>query len=396
LETFERVFLIGAGKGSAPMAKAVEEIIGEQLTSGLVIVKYGHALPLKRVQIIEAAHPIPDEAGLEATQKILDDLQEYSGNDLVLCVFSGGGSALLPAPVASVTLSEKQETTRVLLECGASIDEINSIRKHLSKSKGGGIAAAAYPATVISLILSDVVGDALEVIASGPTVADSTTYRGCLDLIERYGLREKIPGSVLHHLQQGARGERNETPKPGDPVFDKVSNHIVGNNRAALLAAEERARSLGYTVMILSSCIQGEAREVAQVFAAIGKEIALSGHPVSPPACILAGGETTVTVSGSGKGGRCQEFALSAAISLEGCERIALLCGGTDGSDGPTDAAGAFADGSTYRRALQSGLNPKDFLMRNDAYTFFDSMGQLVKTGPTRTNVMDLYCLIVD
>ncbi len=396
LASFKRIIVIGCGKGTAPMARALEEILGDRLTGGWITVKYGHGLPLKKVRVTEAGHPIPDEAGLAATRLILDRLRECTATDLVLGAFSGGGSALSPAPRAPLELSEKQETTRLLLDCGATIFELNAIRKHLSVSKGGQLAKIAYPATLVSLFLSDVVGDALEAIASGPTVPDPSTCADCLRIIERYGLSAKLPPAVLKLLRDGVQGLIEETPKEGDAVFRKVQNLVVGSNRAALLASAQKAAELGYKTLILSSFIQGEAREIAQLFAAVGKEIVVSGHPVSPPACLLAGGETTVTVRGRGRGGRNQELALAAALGLEGWPGITLLSAGTDGSDGPTEAAGAYADGGTCQRARQQGLNPQESLSNNDSYNFFSQLGDLLITGPTRTNVMDVVCLLVN
>jgi glycerate 2-kinase len=396
LASFKRIIVTGFGKGTAPMAKALEEILGDRLTAGWIIVKYDHGIPLKKVQVMEAGHPIPDKSGLQATRFLLDRLKECTAEDLVLCAFSGGGSALSPAPRAPLELSEKQQTTQLLLDCGATIFELNSIRKHLSVSKGGQLARIAYPATLVSLFLSDVVGDTLEAIASGPTVPDSSTFADCLQIVERYGLSEKLPPRVLKLWRDGAQGLIEETPKPGDAVFQRVQNLIVGNNRAALLASAQKAAQLGYNTLILSSFIQGEAREIAHFFAAVGKEIVASGHPVSPPACILAGGETTVTMRGVGKGGRNQELVLATALSMEGWPQIAILSAGTDGSDGPTDAAGAFADGDTSQRALKQGINPQEYLLNNDSYNFFKLLGDLLITGPTRTNVMDVICLLVN
>jgi hydroxypyruvate reductase len=378
------------------MSKALEDILGDRLTEGWITVKYGHGVPLKRVRLMEAGHPVPDEAGLQATQFILDHLRECTEKDLVLCAFSGGGSALSPAPRSPLGLGEKQETTQHLLECGATIFELNSIRKHLSICKGGQLAQMACPATIVSLFLSDVVGDLLDVIASGPTVPDPSTFSDCIGIVERYGLTEKLPPRVFKLLRDGASGLIGETPKSGDVVFGKVQNLVIGSNRAALLASALKAKELGYNTLVLSSFVQGEAREVAEVFSAIGKEISASGIPISPPACILAGGETRVTIRGKGKGGRNQELALAAALAIQDWPQIAILSAGTDGSDGPTDAAGAFADGSTVRGAESKGLNPLDYLTRNDSYRFFDSLGQLLRTGPTRTNVMDMICVIVE
>ncbi len=396
LDRFAKVVVTGFGKGTAPMARALEQLLGDRLAEGWITVKYGHGLPLEKVRVMEAAHPVPDRAGIEATRFILDRLQGCTEKDLVLCAFSGGGSALSPAPRPPVEFAEKQQTTRLLLECGATIHELNALRKHLSVVKGGQFAKRAWPATVVSLILSDVVGDCLDVISSGPTVPDPTTFSDCIRIIEKYELGQKLPASVMKLLRDGAQGLVEETPKPGDAVFEKVQNVIVGSNRAALAASARKAEQLGYRPLILSSFIQGEAGEVAQVFAAVGKEIVESGHPISAPACILAGGETTVTVRGAGKGGRNQELALAAAIALEGWPKIALLSAGTDGSDGPTDAAGAFADGQTCENARRKGLNPFDHLFRNDSYSFFKETGGLLVTGPTRTNVMDVICMIID
>ncbi len=396
LPSFKRIIVTGFGKGTAPMAKALEEILGDRLTEGWITVKYDHGMPLKKVRVMEAGHPIPDKSGLQATRFILDRLHECTEKDLVLSAFSGGGSALSPAPRAPLELSEKQKTTQLLLDCGATIFELNSIRKHLSVCKGGQLARIAYPATLVSLILSDVVGDTLDAIASGPTVPDSSTFADCLQIVERYGLGEKLPPRVLQLLREGTQGLIEETPKAGDAVFQRVQNLIVGSNRSALLAAAQKAEQLGYRTLILSSFIEGEAREIAHAFAAVGKEIVASGHPLSPPACVLAGGETTVTIRGGGKGGRNQELALAAALLIAGWPQIAILSAGTDGSDGPTDAAGAFADGDTCPKALQLGINPRDYLLNNDSYNFFSKLGDLLITGPTRTNVMDVICLLVN
>ena len=395
LDRFKRILLIGAGKGTAPMAKALEEILGDHLTEGWIIVKYGYGMPLEKTHTMEAGHPIPDEAGLKATEVVLDQIRECTEEDLIICAFSGGGSALLPAPSPPINLDQKQETTRLLLDSGATINEINAIRKHLSGTKGGWLAKTAVPATLVSLILSDVIGDRLDVIASGPTVPDESTFADCTEIIQRYDLVDRLPETVAEYFRQGTAGIVPETHKVGDPAFSRVQNLIVGNNRGALLAAQEQAISLGYKTMILSSQIEGEAREVAQVFAAIGKEICQVDLPISPPACVLAGGEPTVTIQGKGKGGRNQELALACAISIDGWDRIFLLSAGTDGTDGPTDAAGAIVSGLTCRRARQADLNPYSYLLANDSYSFFESLGDLLKTGPTRTNVMDIICMLV-
>ncbi|MBN1253808.1 MAG: glycerate kinase [Deltaproteobacteria bacterium] len=394
LKDFKRIVVVGAGKGSAPMAQAVEEVLGEWLEGGLVIVKYGYTAPLDKVKLIEAGHPIPDEAGLQGARKLLETVKELGEDDLVFCLISGGGSALLPAPVAGVSLTEKQKTTKILLESGATIHEINAIRKHLSRIKGGWLAKAAAPATVVSLVLSDVIGDDLDVIASGPTVGDGSTFADCISVIEKYELDSQMPSAVKKHLRKGVEGSADETPKPDDPIFRKGFNLIVGSNIQCLEAAARKAEELGYKTLILSSYIEGETREVAKVHGAILKEIIRAGRPLAPPACILSGGETTVTIRGKGKGGRNQEFVLACGMEIAGWEGAAVFSAGTDGTDGPTDAAGAFADWRVAERAREIGLDPGAALRENDSYTFFERLGDLIITGPTNTNVMDVRILI--
>jgi glycerate 2-kinase len=396
LKGFRRVSLIGAGKAAALMAKALEEILGDRLAAGLILVKPGHGAALRTARIVESGHPIPDQAGLEGTAEIIRRLRAATAQDLVICAFSGGASAMLPAPIPPLDLSQKQLTTRLLLESGAEIGEINSIRKHLSRSKGGGLARAAYPATLIALILSDVVGDRLDVIASGPTVPDDSRFADGLAVVDRYGLASRMPGPVWQYLKDGAAGLLPETPKAGDPIFARVQNVVVGNNHMALLAARDQAEALGWRALVLTSALQGEAREVGRMLAALGQAVSCSGRPAARPVCLLAGGETTVTLKGQGEGGRNQELALAAALTLEGSSRISLLSAGTDGTDGPTDAAGACVDGATCPRARARGLDPGDFLSRHDSYHFFKSLGDLLITGPTRTNVMDIICLLID
>ncbi len=396
LPDYRQVWIVGGGKASAPMAKALSQLIGDHLSGGTIVVKYDHGMELDRVRVLEAAHPVPDQAGVRGTETILELLSHCAERDLVMGAFSGGGSALLPAPRPPLSLEDKQRTTRLLLECGADIHEINCIRKHLSRSKGGGMARATYPARLVSLFLSDVIGDDLDVIASGPTVADRSSFQDCLQIIAKYRLRDALPQPVFELIERGVAGREPETPKPGAPLFEKVQNVIVGNNRAALEAAAEKARSLGYRPVILTSCLEGEASEVAKAIAAVAKEVAWSGRPVQPPACILAGGETTVTVKGSGKGGRNQEFALSLALAIAGQAGVWALCAGTDGTDGPTDAAGALVSGSTIAAARRAGLDALEHLRDNNAYPFFLALGDLLITGPTRTNVMDMVCVLVE
>ncbi len=392
---YDNILVVGAGKAGAPMAKALEDILGDRIADGVVVVKEGHGLPLKHIRIHEAGHPVPDERGIHGAEDIISLVSEAGERDLVLCVISGGGSALLVAPAEGVTLADKQEVTRLLLACGADIHEINTVRKHLSRVKGGGLARFAYPATVVSLILSDVIGDDLNVIASGPAVPDPSTFADAEGVLKKYDIRDRVPTSVQRRLQQGMRGEIEDTPKPEDAVFQRCYAELVGTNIQALRAASKEAKRLGYQPLILSSTVEGEAREVVKVLTAIAKEVRSSANPISAPACILFGGETTVTLQGDGKGGRNQEFALASALNLDGMENVVVLSGGTDGTDGPTDAAGAVADGTTVARARAKGLDPLDYLRRSDSYHFLQALGDLVITGPTRTNVMDVYMVLV-
>lgn len=395
LARYKNLFIIGAGKASAPMAAAMENILGKRISSGIIIVKYNHIGDLSQVNLIEAGHPLPDENGQQGADAILNLAKNADKNDLVLCLISGGGSALMPLPSHSLTLKDKQDTIKVLLSCGATIHDINAIRKHTSMIKGGRLARAAYPATLVSLILSDVVGDDLDVIASGPTVPDSSTFSHCLEIFHKYNIIKKIPENIVNHIESGVSGKVTETPKTGDPAFDKTRNLIVGSNIESLKAAKQKAESLGYEVLVLSSMIEGETRHIAHVHGAIAKEIIKTGNPLPPPVCILSGGETTVTLTGKGLGGRNQEFALAAAIDIAARESVVVLSGGTDGTDGPTDAAGAFSDTFTLRRAGEMGLDPYHFLANNDSYHFFKKLGDLLITGPTNTNVMDLRIVLV-
>ncbi len=395
LKSFDRILVVGAGKAGAPMARALEDILGDRIVDGVIVVKEGHGLPLQRVKIHEAGHPVPDERGIRGAESILSLVKAAGERDLVLCLLSGGGSALLVAPAEGISLENKQEVTRLLLACGADIHEINTVRKHLSRAKGGELARWAHPATVVSLILSDVIGDDLNAIASGPTVPDPGTFVDTEGVLKKYDIWGRVPKSVRGRIQKGLEGNIADTPKSGDAVFQRCYSELVGTNIQALKAAGGTAQKLGYHPLILSSTVAGEAREVAKVLTAIAREVRSSANPAPPPACILAGGETTVTLQGDGKGGRNQEFALAAAMLLDGIENVVLLSGGTDGTDGPTDAAGAIADGHTVSRARAKSLDPLDYLRRNDSYHFFQALGDLVITGPTRTNVMDVYMVLV-
>ncbi|MDQ3830532.1 MAG: glycerate kinase, partial [Candidatus Tectomicrobia bacterium] len=341
LRQYDAVYAVGIGKAGAAMALAVEALLGDRLRGGHVVVKYGHGGPLKQVTVHEAGHPVPDEAGVRATRTLIDFVKDRGSRDLLVCLISGGGSALSPAPVDGITLAEKQEVTRQLLACGATIHEINAVRKHISRIKGGQLTRLAAPATLIALVLSDVVGDALDVIASGPTVPDTSTFADALEILRKYQLLDHAPKAIRRHLEAGRAGDIPETPKPGDAVFAHTQTVLIGRNLQALEAASRQATDLGYQSLILSSVIEGETREVAKVHAGIAKEVLASGHPLAPPACILSGGETTVTLRGQGKGGRSQEFALAMALDIRDIPGIAILSGGTDGTDGPTDAAGA-------------------------------------------------------
>ena len=395
LDSFDRIFVVGGGKATAPMARAIEDLMGKRIDCGVINVKYGFKEELSFTEIIEASHPLPDKRGVEGTAQIMELLEKAGENDLVFSLISGGGSALMPYPANGISLEEKQAVTRELLECGASIDEINAIRKHISQSKGGQMARAAFPATTVNLMLSDVVGDRMDVIASGPFVPDRSSFQDAWAVLRKYELKD-IPASIRRYLQEGREGKVPETPTQGDPIFEKVYNFIVGSNILALEAAKEAGERMGYQCLILSSMVEGETREVAKVHAAIAKEILKSGRPLNPPACIISGGETTVTIHGHGLGGRNQEFCLACALELEDLPaRVVILSGGTDGNDGPTDAAGAMVDPLTVERGKSLGLDASSFLEENDSYHFFEKTRDLLITGPTRTNVMDVRLVLV-
>lgn len=397
LAHFRRIVVVGAGKAVPAMAEAVEEILGERISEGLIITKRGHAAGYKgrRIQIVEASHPTPDEAGLRGAQRVADMLEPLGACDLVIALFSGGGSALLTLPAHGIRLGDLQELTQALLKSGATINEINCVRKHLSLVKGGQLARLAHPATVLSLILSDVVGSPLDVVASGPTVPDPTTFEEAWNILERYNLIRGLNPNIRGRLQAGMAGAIPETPKAGDVAFRTVHNVVIGSNEIAAAAAVAEARNRGYNTFLLTTYLEGEARHVARVLAAIAKECIHSGNPVPLPACIVAGGETTVTVAGAGLGGRNQELALAAAIALEGWRDVAVATLATDGGDGPTDAAGGFVTGDTVARARAAGLVARDYLDNNDSYHFFQALGDGVMTGPTGTNVNDLAFILV-
>lgn len=395
LNDFRHIYVVGAGKAGAAMAKAAETIIGERIDDGVVVVKYGHGETLSRVRVVEAGHPVPDENGMAGAKAVLDLAFKATSQDLILCLISGGGSALMPLPPEPVTLAEKQAVTRQLLESGADIREINCIRKHLSRIKGGHLAAAAKPARVVAIVISDVVGDPLDAIASGPLSPDPTTFDQARDILCAYGLWERIPPSVSRFIESGIKGTVAETPGPDDDRFQHITHAVAAANFTALQAAKAAAEALGYTGLILSSRIEGDTAQAAAFHAAVAKEIKATGHPVPVPACMISGGETTVRVKGKGKGGRNMEFALRAAPLIDGCSGILAASLGTDGTDGPTDAAGALADHTTLERARAKGLDIGYHMDNNDAYPFFEALGDLIITGPTRTNVMDLRIWLV-
>lgn len=388
---FQNVYVVGAGKAGVSMAEAAEGVIGRHITAGFLNVKDAGPTKLRRIELHQSGHPVPDQRGVEGAERIAEIAKAAERRDLVVCLISGGASALMPLPAEPVTLDEKQAATRLLLACGADIHEINTVRKHISGIKGGQLAQLAAPARVEALLLSDVIGDNPGVIGSGPAAPDASTFADALQVFDKYNLRSRLPAAVRTRLEQGARGDLPETPKPGDPVFDRVRNTVVGSNRMALAAAERRARELGFRTLRLSSEIQGEAREIARTHAAIAREISRSGHPIRPPACLISGGETTVTLKGDGLGGRNQEFALAAALDIAGLPNTVVFSAGTDGSDGPTDAAGAMADGATLARKPDA----RAWLDRNDSYRYFEALGDLIKTGPTHTNVMDVQLILV-
>jgi len=401
LGAFDRVWIIGAGKAGAPMAVAAAEIVGERLTGGMVVVKEGHltanhvAALQPQVELLEAGHPLPDARGVAAGERIATLLTQMGERDLVLALISGGGSALLTRPAPGISLDDMQKLTGVLLACGASINEINTLRRHLDTLKGGGLARLAAPATVITLVLSDVVGDPLDVIASGPTVADPTTFANALNVLERYNVLDQTPVAIRRRLESGVRGEIAETPKPGDPALARVGNLIIGSNRLAAEAALAAAQREGFNALILTTFLQGEARVVGRVLAAIAREIADNNRPIGRPACVIAGGETTVTLRGDGRGGRNQELALAAVADLAAAPGALLVALATDGGDGPTDAAGAVVSTTTYQRARDLGLDVAAALARNDSYPFFDALGDLLRPGSTHTNVNDLALVVV-
>jgi glycerate 2-kinase len=388
LDRYERILVVGAGKAGGTMARAASKVLAKRIFAGCVNVKDGDAAKARGIELRPCGHPVPDERGVAGAKRIADLCASAGEKDLVICLLSGGASALTPYPAPPITLAEKRKTTQLMLDSGATIHELNALRKHISLFKGGQLAKLAAPAKVVSLILSDVVGDNLDVIGSGPTAPDVSTFATALAVLDKYGLRDRVPAGVRERLERG----EGETPKPGDAVFGNVENVIVGSNQKSLEAAAKAAKALGYRTMILASTIEGETRDVARMHAAIARQIRKSGQPLKAPACVVSGGETTVTIRGTGKGGRNQEFALAAALDIAGLKDTLIMSVGTDGTDGPTDAAGAIADGDTIRR---STCNAEESLRSNDSYAFFEGLQDLVITGSTGTNVMDLHLILV-
>jgi len=395
LKAFNHIYLIGGGKASGLMAETLEEILGDYLSDGLVIIPHQSAQPkTKIVKIFRGSHPLPDNDGVEGTKKIVEISEKATKEDLVICILSGGGSSLMSMPKDGISLQDMREVIEALLKSGARIDEINTVRKHLSSIKGGQLAKKAFPATILNIILSDVVGDKLDVIASGPTVPDPTTFKDAINVLKKYDLWEKTPEAVKEILLEGIKGRIAETPKEKDKIFEKVYTVIVGNNRTACLAATEKLEDEGLNTILLTSQMEGEAKEVGLFLAAIAREITLWGNPIKKPAAVVIGGETTVTVRGKGLGGRNQEIALSASPKLHSLAGNVIASISTDGIDGPTDAAGAIIDSESSIRSQKLGLDIEKYLEENDSYTFFKKLNDLIYTGPTGTNVNDIAVII--
>jgi len=391
------IYVIGFGKASGSMAEAIEDILGENIIDGYVIIPKGTRgrYKTKRIKLLEGTHPLPSIENVEAARKIRELVDGLDSRDIVFTLISGGGSALFTLPYDDITVEDLSITTKLIMEAGADINELNAVRKHLSLVKGGGLARLIYPAKVYSLILSDVVGDPLDVIASGPTAPDTSTFEDAYDVLRRYDLTSRVPSRVLRHIEEGLRGLIPETPKPGDKIFRKVRNIIIGNNRMALNKVVKYSSESGYMSRILSSYIEGEAREVGKLLAGIALEIYHYNKPFKKPVLLVGGGETTVTVRGKGIGGRNLELVLSASIKIRGYRDIVIISVASDGKDGVSPAAGAYADGDTYFKAIRDGLKPIEYLENNDSYTFFRRVGGLIITGPTDTNINDITCIYV-
>ena len=395
LKQFKNIYVIGGGKAAGTMSEVIEEILGSRITAGHINVPYGNKYKSKIIKNSEASHPIPNRAGIEGTKQIMTMAKQATQEDLVICLISGGGSSLMPLPREGITLEDKRAITEALLKSGAPINEINTVRKHISAYKGGWLAKAVYPATMINLILSDVIGDPLDAIASGPTVPDNTTFMDAKYILEKYNLWTNLASSIHNVILEGIRGNIKETPKPADPAFKKVYNIIIGNNKVSSIAALNYLKMKGLNTLLLSTTLEGETKQVGKDLAAVAINITSHGKPLLRPAGIVAGGETTVTVTGSGMGGRNQELALAAALKLQGIENCVIASLSTDGIDGPTDAAGAIVDGFTIIQSEKQKMNAKEYLENNDSYSFFKKLSSLIITGPTGTNVNDIAVIIV-
>ncbi|MHA1664500.1 MAG: glycerate kinase type-2 family protein [Candidatus Njordarchaeales archaeon] len=397
LDSFENIYVIGGGKASGAMAESIEQLLGNKITEGIVNVPEGTEgnYHTEIILINPASHPIPNENGLYGAKRMIEIAKKAGEKDLVIVLISGGGSALMPYPADNITLQEMQNITNLLLRSGATIEEINAVRKHISQFKGGQLAEAIYPATALTLIISDVVGDRLDTIASGPTAPDETTFKDAYNVLKRYNLLDKAPENIINRIKRGLSYEIPETPKSGNKIFKKIHNIIIANNRMALIGAMKEAVKLGLNAVILTSFLEGEAREVGTVLGSIVREIYNYNSVIKKPAMILAGGETTVTVRGQGKGGRNQELALSAAIKIRGLEGVGIASLGSDGIDGVTDAAGGIVDGTTIEKGLENGMNPLEYLDNNDTYSFLSKTGDLIITGPTGINVNDLIFICI-
>lgn len=396
LDEFEKVFVIGAGKASAAMASKVEEILGDKINSGIVVTKYNFGADLKVIEQIEAGHPLPDHNGIIAAEKIKDLCVKATEKDLIINLISGGASSLLPSPVEGISLDDKIETTKLLLNSGATIEEMNAVRKHISSIKGGQLMQVAFPATVMSLIISDVIGDEPGIIGSGPFVFDNSTFSDCLSIFEKYELFNVVPSSVLEYLIEGKSKKKTETPSEQDPIFSKEDNFIIGNNLICLNQIKDVVQQLGYDSKVLNTRLSGEAKQVGINIISDAIDFLEHGAEVGKKYCLIYGGETTVQVVGLGKGGRNQEMVLSAAIKLSGHKGIAMLSCGSDGNDGPTDAAGACCDWTTIERGNELGMIAEEFLIENDSYNYFDKLDDLIITDPTKTNVMDVQIILID
>lgn len=397
---FKKLYVAGFGKASCRMARGLMDVLPAAVDKGVIITKYGHCRDISfegtNIDVYEAGHPLPDHAGVYATGRVIELLNKADKETLVVCLISGGGSALLVSPYNGITLEEKQAVTEMLLNAGADIKELNTVRKHISSVKGGRLTEMAYPARVVSLILSDVAVDRLDVIASGPTVADPSTFMEAISVISKFNIIKKVPAKIIETLLKGDKGLIRETPRNGNPVFKNVSNIIVGNNTTAISKAQKKAESLGYETHIVPLPVIGEAKTAGSELAKKAMGLRETGVKLTErKICIISGGETTVKVKGSGKGGRNTELALAFAKSIEGIKGISILSAGTDGTDGPTDAAGAFADSTTIGRALKKGINSDPYFENNDTYTFFKELNDLFITGPTGTNVMDLQIILI-